>query len=131
MSRQIYENFKSNFPNIADEAVDYRDVTAYEIEVLLSDGSAIMYDELHKTIRRLPRDCNNMTEDECRREFGMRLRSIMFLRNIDQAQLSRMTGIPQPSISNYINGKTSPSFHNADRIAKALKCSADVLRYTR
>ena len=131
MSQRMYENFKSRFPLIAEQVVSHRNVSPYEIEVTLDDGGVFMYDELYKTIRRLPRDCDNMTEEECRKEFGMRLRSLMFRRNIDQVLLSKMTGISQPAISNYVNGKTSPSFYSLDKIARALECSIEELRYTR
>ena len=131
MKQRLYENFKFHFPLIEERVVSYRDISTYEIEVTLSDGGIFMYDELSKSIRKRPRDCNNMTEEECKQEFGMRLRSMMFRRNVDQLRLSEITGIPQPSISNYVNGRTCPSFYNLDKIARALKCSVDELRYTK
>jgi DNA-binding Xre family transcriptional regulator len=131
MKQRLYENFKFHFPLIAEKVVRYRDISPYELEVSLLDGSVFMYDELNKSIRKRPRDCDHMTEEECKREFGMRLRSVMFMRGVDQADLCRLTGIPQPSISNYVNGRTCPSFYNLDKIARALKCSVDELRYTK
>lgn len=131
MSKRLYESFEFHFPLIAEQVVSYRDISTYEIEVTLDDGGIFMYDELSNSIRKRPRDCDNMTEGECKKEFGLRLRSMMFRRNVDQLRLSELTGIPQPSISNYVNGKTSPTFYNLDKIARALKCSVDELRYIR
>jgi transcriptional regulator with XRE-family HTH domain len=53
----------------------------------------------------------------------------MALEGISQCELSERTGITQPSISDYMNGKKLPSFYTVDKIAKALGCSVDAFRY--
>lgn len=130
MSITIYENFKRYFPLLEPEVVDYHVNGDLDMMVVkLKDGSSLVYDDCTNAIRNLPSDDRSMTEKECRREFGMRLRRIMNLKGVTQEQLSVMTGIQQSQLSNYINGKTSPSFYNVDKIARALDCRTDDLRY--
>ena len=54
---------------------------------------------------------------------------MMYIKGITQSELSNCTDIPQYLISDYIRGKRTPSFYNVDKIAKALDCSVDELRY--
>ena len=130
MSITIYENFKRYFPLLEPEVVDYHVNGDLDMMVVkLKDGSSLVYDDYTNAIRNLPSDDRSMTEKEYRREFGMRLRRIMNLKGMTQEQLSMATGIQQSQLSNYINGKTSPSFYNVDKIARALDCRTDDLRY--
>lgn len=129
MNKRIYENLKFHFAFVFDDAIDIRETGPFELTIELSDGRSVMYDDIDKTIRNLPHDSNHMTEEECKQEFGTRLRKLMQRKCLLQSDLSEITGIPQCSISNYMNGKTSPSFYNADKIAKALGCSLEELRY--
>lgn len=129
MSNTIFENLVLYFPNIADQMVKSRGDGNGGLIVNLRNGDTIFYDDINKSIRNLPRNSNSMTEEECRKEFGIRLRKLMFRKGVTQAELSDMTGIQQSALSNYITGKTSPSFYNVDKIAKALECSVDIFRY--
>ena len=129
MSKEIFENAKFYFPFLVNHTIEYNKTGPTEITIELDDGGFMLYDDVDRTILNLPRDRNHMSEIECRREFGTRLRRLMFRKNVNQKELSEMTGISQMSISNYITGKSSPSFYNADRIARALDCSIDELRY--
>lgn len=132
MSSSIYENFKKYFPLIEPEVDGYRINGDFDMMIVeLKDGGLLIYDDNTNTIRNAPSDDKMMTENECRREFGMRLRRIMISKGVTQEQLSQATDIQQSQLSNYINGKTSPSFYNVDKIAKALGCNTDDFRYIR
>ena len=48
-------------------------------------------------------------------------------KNLKQADLCRMTGIQTSLMSNYVNGKKSPTISNASLIADALDISLDQL----
>lgn len=124
-----YENFKLYFPFIFKEAVDMQEGCG-EIVVKLRDGTTMLYDDYDRTIRNLPESPDSMNEIQCKLEFGKRLNRKMFSRGLTQAMLSEKTGIPQAQLSSYITGRVSPSFYKADKIAKALGCSMDELRYT-
>ena len=131
MNHTIYEDLKYYFPFVAEDAVKYHEVDMYTMIIDLIDGSSILYDNLEKTIRVLPNDSSEMSEEECRREFSHRLKRIMFVKRINQNELAKKTGISNVLLSRYMTGKTTPSFYNVDRICKALSCSVDDLRYTR
>lgn len=130
MKERAINNFKKYFPVIFENTKNIK-VSKFTDEVLVEckDGTMLMYDDMDHTIRRLPDDSSNLTEEECKWEFGRRLRRLMRVKGITQAELSEKTGISQYLLSGYITGKRSPSFYRVDKIAKALECSTDELRY--
>lgn len=130
MADYIFENMQAYYPFLSERMVSYKKVGPYELIIKTNDGETTLYDDVNHSIRRLPRDSNDMTEQEVSVEFRQRLRRLMIRRDISQQELSRMTGIPQSTISNYLTGKFLPGFYNMDKIAKALKCSIDEFRYT-
>lgn len=130
MANYIFENMQSYYPFLSERMVSYKTVGPYELIVRTNDGETILYDDVNHSIRRLPRDSNNMTEQEVSVEFRQRLRRLMTRQGVSQLELSELTGIPQSTISNYLTGKFLPGFYNMDKIAKALKCSIDEFRYT-
>ena len=129
MKERFFNNFKLYFPLVSELVTSFKQTGLFDLTIKLNDGTSVIYDDTEHTMRNLPRDCNNMTEDECRREFGLRLRKLMHVKNISQSELSEKTGISNVTISNYLNFKATPSFYNADRIAKAIGCSIEELRY--
>jgi len=129
LSDTMFSEFKLYFPVTADKAVDYRETSKYELTIKLSNGDMVLYDDIDKSIRNLPRNTNSLTEAECRAEFGRRLRKIMYMQGISQKELAESTNISTTMLSKYMNGSASPSFYVVDRIAKALDCSADMFRY--
>ena len=129
MSRSKFEYLQLYFPMIAEKVVEYRENGPCELVLTLDDGDMLSYDNFDKTIRKLPTDVSNMTEEETRNEFGIRLRQHLFARGMSQLDLSIKTGITQPMLSRYMTGKTSPSFHVVTMIAKAIGCSTDDLYY--
>lgn len=129
MKDRKIENFCEYFPSIAARAVKYYEPNVYELLVKLEDGSSVLYDDVEKTIRRMPTDKTEMTEQACKKEFGFRLRKMMFRKNITQSELGEKTGISQVTLSNYINGKNIPGFYAVYKIVKALKCSMDELMF--
>lgn len=129
MDERLLTNFKNQFPCFADRAVEYREKGPFELVVKLDDGHVISYYDNEQGIRRLPSDDSRLTEEECREEFGIRLYRLMYDKGVTQSELSEMTGITQSNISNYITGRKTPSFYTVDKIARALDCSIEELRY--
>lgn len=128
--KHVFKEMTYYHPYIADRIEKYSfNVSLGELTLKLDDGSTMLYDFFHQSMRRLPSDSTKMTEEECKREFGLKLQKMLHSRGMSQAELSEKTGISQPVISNYVRGKVSPSFYATDKIAKALKCSVDDLRY--
>lgn len=125
----LLESYKLYFPSFYKETVYVRDIDGWTLMVTLEDGDQYLYYNDDHTIRRLPKDPEDMTEEECRKEFSRRLSRIMLFKGITQQILSDRTGIGQSRISDYMTGKNTPSFYKVDKIAKALGCSVDELRY--
>jgi DNA-binding Xre family transcriptional regulator len=125
----LFDNFAMYFPSLAENTITYEELNSVELVAKLNNGRALLYDDIDHSFRMLPANSVDMTEDECRAEFGWRLRKIMYRNGITQEELSKRTGIAQARISNYLRGKNSPTFYVVDRIAKALGCSVDEFRY--
>lgn len=128
-SEYTYDNFKAYFPFIERDVVECKSFGPFDLLVKLKDGTAYSYSDLEHSIRKIPTDANEMTEQECRREFGYRLAQRLRLKGMTYEDLSKRTGISVNTIYNYISGKVSPTFYKVDRIARALDCSIDYFRF--
>lgn len=127
--KRMFDNFIMRFPFIAEKVVEYWESSDYGITVRLEGGDIFLYDDVDGSIRKLPKNSNVMTEDECRNEFGNRLRRLLAVKTISQDELCDRVGIHPVMLSRYMNGKTTPSFYIVDKIAKVLNCSIDEFRY--
>lgn len=125
----IMENLKLYFPLIVSNSIGAKILNSEEVVVELYTGELMLYDDVEKTIRRLPSNDEDISEESYKIEFGYRLRKLMTRKSVTQEELSTLTGIPRTMISSYITGRNIPSFYKVDRIARALKCSTDELRY--
>ena len=129
MNKYIFDDLKSHFPFIVRDAVEYIERKYDEIIIKLNNGDVVSFDTLYRTIRTMPKNSKSLSEDQCRFEFGVRLKRILMKSGMTQTDLAMTTGITQSNISSYITGKITPSFYNVDKIAKALNCSMDDFRY--
>lgn len=129
MITDIVENFKSYFPSVEKHATSYRKLGDFELVVYCDDGDRLIYDDFDKSIRSLPPSDDVMTEEIWRREFGLKLRKLIARKGVTQLELANMVGISQTMLSNYINGRCMPGFYIVDKLARALECSIDDLRY--
>lgn len=125
----IVERFKLYFPVLYYETERYLRIDDYGLTAELKDGSVIEYDDMSISFRNLPSNSRELTEQECKREFGMRLKKMLGRKGMTQSDLAEATGIQQSLLSTYMNGKTMPSLYVIDKIAKALDCSTDEFRY--
>lgn len=125
----IVKEFEMYYPHFAREVEGYYDgMDPFEMIVKLKDGRFISYDIRDKFVRFLASD-DTCDEEVCKKEFGIRLRRRMMHMGFTQNTLSEVTGIPQPNISDYINGKTTPSFYTIVKLARVLECSIDDFRW--
>ena len=130
MDDKILANLGLYFPDIVQDGVSFeKTFDPNELKITLNNGSKFLYDDIDYTIRKLPTDRDNMSNHQIKREFGLRLKKIMYRRDITQEELSEKTGITQAMLSRYICGKALPGFSSVDKIAKALGCSVDEFRY--
>lgn len=128
--KHVFKEMAYYHPYVADRIEKYSfNVPLGELTLKLDDGSTMLYDFFHQSMRRLPSDSTKMTEEECKREFGLKLQKMIYAKGMTQKKLSEISGITEASISMYIKGRAMPTFYTLDKIAKALKCSVDDLRY--
>lgn len=129
MKADLMRALEAHFPWIAKDVVEDRQIGDFELLVKLSNGETWLYDDFGNILHRFPDNENALTEEDYRHEFGRKLYRIMSRENVTQADLSRMTGLRQCQISNYVRGRTTPSFYNVHKIARALGCSVDDLSF--
>ena len=128
IEEQTLKNFELYFPTNAESMNDY-EINGTTLVATLSNGRKVLYDDIINACRMLPKDPNNMTDDEIMDEFKYRLRNMMNIKGINITTLAELTGIHRPTLSNYLMGKQKPSIIKLDKIARALDCSLDDLRY--
>ena len=114
-------------PDIYDDMIDWYSSDQGEITIKVSDGRKYAFDfrRLYNPIL-LPDfqdDMEDIDEQQWRRNFAMRVHRRMEYIGVSQEWLSNKTGISQVTISKYLNGRSSPSGPNIERIARALGCS--------
>lgn len=129
MKDDIIRHFEMYFPSIARHAIETRPGKYFTLFVRLDNGDAYIYEDVDHYIRRLPSNSDEMTEDEFKKEFSRRLKHIMYMKGVTQEVLAERAGLSQPTISQYLSGKRLPNFCVIDKIARALKCPVDDLRY--
>lgn len=125
----LWQNFKRQFPRVAASVVHSHEEGPLDLFIELDNGERYIYDDEWQSIRQLPDSPMALSEQQFKREFGVRLRKIMVRNNVSQLELSERTGIDNSIISRYVAGKVVPNFYTIDKIAKALDCSADEFRY--
>ena len=129
--QHLFDDMCVYYSFLTDDAIDWRVTGPNEIIVTLGDSTMVRYNGLTHRYTVLSKNVSEddyfMSEEECKREFGMRLRKCMYERAMSQTRLSELTDISQVMLSKYINGKGLPGYYNISRIARALKCSVDDL----
>lgn len=123
----LFDDVKLYFPSVAERTKKWWIRGKYEVVLELENGDLMSYYELENTMRRLPRPDEDISEERWRKEFGIRFRRLRLLSGKSQLEISKETGVPTSRISEYANGKRTPSFYTASKLAKALGCSVDEL----
>lgn len=124
MGEYLYENFKLYFPSIEKGCISWRQTDLFELEIHNKDGSIDIYDDMNHS---LGPKIDTSTDAGWRKEFVRRLRKKITMKGITQDNLSKLTGIGQPLLSLYTQGKSLPSAQKVSSLAKALNCSVNDL----
>ena len=124
MGEYLYENYKLYFPLIAKRSVSWKQTDLFELEINNEDGSIDIYNDMDHS---LGRKIDTRTDAGWKKEFARRLRKKIAMRGITQTNLSKLTGIGQPLLSLYTQGKSLPSAQKVSSLAKALNCSVNDL----
>lgn len=135
MSREIkywepvFNAFCEDYPNLAEEWIDWYPSGQMEITVKIPGGKKYLYDFMKRVAYPIcaHNEGNNISEEEWRKRFARRLSHKMYNVSVTQDSLSELTGISQVMISKYVNGKSVPNVYNLHKIARALNCSTSEL----
>lgn len=124
MDGYLYENFKLYFPSIEKCCAGWRQTDLFELEINDKDGYTFIYNDMDHSLGLKIDTC---TDAGWKKEFARRLRKKIAMRGITQSMLGEMTGISQPLLSLYAQGKALPSAQKVSALAKALNCSVNDL----
>ena len=124
MDGYLYENFKLYFPSIEKGCISWKQTDLFELEIHNKDGSIDIYNDMNHS---LGPKIDTSTDAGWRKEFVRRLRKKITMKGITQDNLSKLTGIGQPLLSLYTQGKSLPSAQKVSALAKALGCSVNDL----
>lgn len=119
----VLDNFELNFPTIAEATVHWFPSGRNEITAVLDDGDRVIYNNMSRTIRGTINDSEQLSEEQWRKEFSIKLRNILADKGMNQETLSDLTNISRVTISRYVRGQSAPSSCNLALIARALNCS--------
>lgn len=113
-----------------DEVESIEELDQWDLLITFHDGRRVMFDRYTGYHRYVFYDnVNQLTEEQEKREFAYRLRSLMGRRGIGQEELAVMIGTSQTMISHYVSGKFMPNAIVLRKIAKALNYSMDDFFY--
>ena len=124
MDEHLYEDFKLYFPGFEKRCISWRRTDVFELEIDDKDGSIYIYNGMDHSIG--PK-FDTSTDIGWKKEFARRLRKKIAMRGITQTNISELTGISQPRLSLYIQGKSLPSAQKVSSLAKTLNCSVNDL----
>ena len=113
-----------------EDVLEIRELNEWDLLFIFKDGRKVIYDTFTGYHRNLfYEDVKELTDEQERKEFAYRLRSMMKRKFITQEQLAELTNTSQVMISRYINGQCLPNVLVVRKIAKVLDCSMDELFY--
>lgn len=121
----IYERFKHMYPAFAEMSIGWSAIGLDEIEVALSDGTRIVYDNI-ENILIIPNK-NDTVEEAWTKEFARRLKKRLYLRGLSQERVANWCEVSQPTVSKWLSGKSLPSAYMLTVLAELIGCAADDL----
>lgn len=123
VNEYMLQNYIAYFHPNFDEIEDIREINKCELLIIKTDGTRYIFNDVMSSIRRLPADPDNMTDEQVAFEFMQRFRSMRILRAYNISDLHELTGISMSTLSRYDNGETTPTVINLRKLSKAFKCS--------
>lgn len=127
MNQYIFQYVKMCDPFATEEDVlELKELNEWDLLITFKDGRKIIYDRFtnyHKNVYY--ENIHELTEEQEKKEFAYRLRSLMGRKFISQEDLANLVGTSQTMISHYMTGRSIPNLIMGRKIAKALGCSID------
>lgn len=115
------EYFMNQHPMIKEEEIEsYMYVSPYDIFIKFKDGKKYIYDQTRNYLRPILYKHYELTEEEFKKEFSIRLRSYMSRHYITQEDMAKRIGTGQTMLYRYCNGLVLPSVYKMQLIANVL-----------
>ena len=131
MDKYLWQYVKMVDPFVTEnEIAELKELNEWDLLIVFHNGKKVILDRYtgyHKDI--FYKDVKELTEEQEKREFAYRLRSLMNRKWITQEQLADQINTSQVMISRYVRGETIPSAITLRKMAKALECSMDDFFY--
>lgn len=119
------------FPDLLGKVIHAREYVYLMLLLETNSKYDYFYNLTNNVLIPIPKSDQDLDKESFRRIFGVLLRRALECSGLTQEELSEKTGIPQPNISDYLYGKHFPSFYQIDKMAKAMNCSVEDLRYVK
>lgn len=113
------------------DVLEIKELNEWDLLITFTTGRKVIFDKytgFYKDV--FYKDITEITEEQEKKEFAYRLRSIMGRRAFTQDQLADSVNVTRTMISRYVRGEALPSVIVAKKIAKVLGCSLDDLFHT-
>lgn len=122
------EDFRQDFPELYENVVGwYPTGGKWSIVLYTKEGTRYIYSWMRphqvKIVEEPRKSLYEENRKELAEEFGEALRWAMDEAFVTQKTLAARTGIPQSTLSRYINGQKIPNVIIAMKIADALNCT--------
>lgn len=126
-NERIIREYKLWYPSFYDRTVDISITGYHMLLAVLDNGNKVEFSLLDNGLRDVTHIYNvetddDMCEEEWRKRFGDRLKTLIRDRSFNHETMSELLGISRVMLSRYINGKATPSSYAINRIARVLNC---------
>ena len=126
-NERVVTEYKMWYPTFYERTVDITITGYHSLIAVLDDGTKLEFSTLDNALKDVTRFYDSdsvleMSEEEWRKEYGHRLKTLLYDRSIRHDALADKLGLSRVMISKYINGKATPSTYITNRIARILDC---------
>ena len=119
------------FPGLLGEVVHAREYVYLMLLLETNSKYDYFYNLTNNVLIPIQKSDQDLDKESFKRIFGVLLRRAIEHSGLTQEEMSEKTGIQQARISDYLYGKHFPSFYQIDKMAKAMNCSVEDLRYVK
>ena len=112
-----------------DEVEEAKMINDFDVLFVFKNGRRIIFDSDTNYFWEQYAEDHELTDEQIKREFRLRLRTMMRRKHINQEELAEQLGTTQAVISRYVRGESIPSYTTVVKIATILNCSMDDFRY--
>ena len=126
-NERIVKEYRLWYPSFYERTVDITITGYHMLLAVLDNGNKVEFSLLDNGLRDVTHiygveTDDDMNEEEWRKKFGDRLRTLIRDRSFSHETLSEILGISRAMLSRYVNGKATPSSYIIKRIARILNC---------